>query len=192
MKRFGLLAALCALSIPTFGDEAPQQITLKEGITVILNGGIEIGNDPEPISVTVGSGGTAENYCQATMNSFNLTASMGHTGSLDLADGTFALTCTGSAPIPTSWGMFTYGTVQTNTPFGNGYLCISPFTPGIFKMPTQQLGASTIVFSMQNHPANFAAFTPSSSWYFQFWYRDPPAGGANFNLSDGLHVVFAP
>jgi hypothetical protein len=27
---------------------------------------------------------------------------------------------------------------------------------------------------------------------FQFWFRDPPAGGANFNLSDGLKVVFCP
>ena len=25
---------------------------------------------------------------------------------------------------------------------------------------------------------------------FQFWFRDPPAGGANFNLSDGLEVLF--
>ena len=25
---------------------------------------------------------------------------------------------------------------------------------------------------------------------FQAWYRDPAGGGAQFNLSDGLHVTF--
>jgi hypothetical protein len=33
-------------------------------------------------------------------------------------------------------------------------------------------------------------FTPGSSWNFQFWYRDPQAGGARFNLSNALHVDF--
>ena len=27
---------------------------------------------------------------------------------------------------------------------------------------------------------------------FQFWFRDPPAGGANFNLSDALSIQFCP
>jgi hypothetical protein len=27
---------------------------------------------------------------------------------------------------------------------------------------------------------------------FQFWYRNPAAGGSNFNLSDGLRVDFCP
>jgi len=27
---------------------------------------------------------------------------------------------------------------------------------------------------------------------FQCWFRDPDAGGANFNLSRALEVVFAP
>ena len=26
------------------------------------------------------------------------------------------------------------------------------------------------------------------TWNFQFWYRDPAAGGAGFNLSDGLEA----
>jgi hypothetical protein len=32
--------------------------------------------------------------------------------------------------------------------------------------------------------------TPGSTAYFQCWYRDPAAGGAAFNLSDGLSVTF--
>ena len=33
---------------------------------------------------------------------------------------------------------------------------------------------------------------PLSRWYFQFWYRDPQAGGSFFNLSNGLEAVFCP
>ena len=29
-------------------------------------------------------------------------------------------------------------------------------------------------------------------WYIQFWYRDPAAGGANFNFSDALEVEICP
>jgi hypothetical protein len=36
------------------------------------------------------------------------------------------------------------------------------------------------------------AFTPGSVWNFQAWFRDPVAGGANFDLSDGLEVTFGP
>lgn len=28
------------------------------------------------------------------------------------------------------------------------------------------------------------------SYFFQFWFRDPAAGGAQFNLSDALEVSF--
>jgi hypothetical protein len=31
-----------------------------------------------------------------------------------------------------------------------------------------------------------------TTWYFQLWYQDPAAGGAGFNLSDGLSVTFCP
>ena len=34
--------------------------------------------------------------------------------------------------------------------------------------------------------------TPGSTWYFQFWYRDPQGpGGTGFNTSDGLEVRFS-
>lgn len=29
-------------------------------------------------------------------------------------------------------------------------------------------------------------------WNFQCWYRDPAAGGAFFNLSDGHEILFTP
>lgn len=34
------------------------------------------------------------------------------------------------------------------------------------------------------------AIQAGSTWFFQGWYRDPDAGGAGFNLSDGLEACF--
>ena len=31
-----------------------------------------------------------------------------------------------------------------------------------------------------------------STWNLQFWFRNPVADGASFNLSDGLGVTFCP
>jgi hypothetical protein len=31
---------------------------------------------------------------------------------------------------------------------------------------------------------------PGSTWYAQAWFRDPPAGGAYFNLSSALSITF--
>ena len=30
------------------------------------------------------------------------------------------------------------------------------------------------------------------TWNFQFWYRDPSAGGAGFNFTDALSITFCP
>ena len=132
------------------------------------------------------------NYCQATPNSTGQTVNVGYSGGLDLTTDSFTLIASGCPAKPNIFGMFTYGQVQYDVPFGNGYLCISPFNPGITRMGTQPLLAQVVTRDMASHSAEFAAFAPGSSWNYQFWYRDPDAGGAMFNLSDGLHVTFAP
>lgn len=192
MNKLALLGALCAPVFTSFAAQDPQPASLQQVTATVLCEGADGTSDSGPGTTNPEGPGSASTYCQATLNSFGTAASIGYAGSLALVDNTFALTVSGAAAIPTSWGMFTYGGVQTNIPFGNGYLCISPFNPGIFKMPTQQLGTGTVILEMATHPAEFANFTPASSWNFQFWYRDPPAGGAYFNLSNGLHVNFAP
>ena len=35
-------------------------------------------------------------------------------------------------------------------------------------------------------------FVPGSTWNLQAWFRDPVAGGAAFDLSDGLGLTFCP
>lgn len=136
--------------------------------------------------------GGATVYCTSTPNSTGAIASLAHFGSLDLAQTSFGLTSTGLPPTPTSFGVFTCGTVPTDVPFGNGTLCISPFAPGITKMGVRPLGAGTASIGIPDTPGAFTQCTPGSTWYYQFWYRDPTAGGSRFNLSDGLQIVFAP
>ena len=144
------------------------------------------------LSLPAAAQGSAYTYCQSNANSFGTAASIGYSGSLALADGTFALTVTGCPPTRESFGIFTYGHEQYNVPFGNGYLCVNPFHPGIYRMAPKPLAPVIVVHSQAESPNDFAALLPGSSWNFQFWYRDPTASGQVFNLSDALHVDFAP
>jgi hypothetical protein len=148
---------------------------------------------PPPDTPPAVGGGSASNYCQATPHSFGGPASITWMGSLDLSQNTFGLKTSSLPPVTASFGMFTYGQVQTNVPFANGFLCISPFNPGIFRFRMQPLTASgNVLNSITVTPHEYVAFSAGSNWNFQFWYRNPQAGGANFNLSNGLNVTFAP
>ena len=50
------------------------------------------------------------------------------------------------------------------------------------------------VFGCAELPIDLASrpwITPDSTWYFQFWFRDPAGpGGTGFNLTDALGVTF--
>jgi hypothetical protein len=135
--------------------------------------------------------GTAYNYCQSTVNTAGTAAVIGYSGSLVLGEQSFTLSVTGQPVSPGSFGMFTCGQDQYNVPFGNGYLCISPFGPGIKRMATQHLDAVTLTHDIFQVPSEAAYFQPGSSWNFQFWYRNSAANPLTFNLSDALHVDFA-
>jgi hypothetical protein len=41
-----------------------------------------------------------------------------------------------------------------------------------------------------NPPALSGQITAGSTWHFQAWFRDPGAGGAFFDLSNGLTITF--
>jgi len=193
MRWLGLWLVPILVAPPAGAASGQQSIdSVRRATSAVLFAGVETHSDFPPADPPTEGGGSATNFCQATPNSFGTTASISHLGSLNMAEKTFGLRATGVSPIDSSWGMFTYGLVETNTPFANGYLCISPFSPGINRMPTQPLGSGTVIMMMNAHPAEFVEFTLASTWLFQFWYRDPQAGGANFNLSDGLRVTFAP
>jgi len=137
--------------------------------------------------------GGVTRYCTSTPNSTGLAASIGLTGSLSVtanAAHLLAFQCP-----PSHFGLFVYGATQTQIPFANGYLCISPFNPGIFRaghsLQIDTTGAADLPLDLSNPSLN-AAIVGGSTWNFQFWYRDHPAGGTGFNLSDALSVTFCP
>ena len=57
---------------------------------------------------------------------------------------------------------------------------------------TDFLGTFVYPLDLTAPPEPAAQIMPGSTWYFQFWYRDPADGGANFNLSNALTVPFTP
>jgi hypothetical protein len=86
-------------------------------------------------------------------------------------------------------GVFFYGQNQTNVAYGNGRRCIgSPF----FRLPAQTSnGFGDLYFHLDltSLPAG-GQISSGQTWNFQAYYRDPAAGGANFNATDGLNVLW--
>jgi hypothetical protein len=166
----------------------PQQTSIEQ-VQSALVAPASVDDDGAEASHALGGNGSASTYCNATPNSFGTTARINYIGSLGVSEGTFGLRVTGLPVQPQAFGVFTYGGTQMNVPFGNGYLCINPLG-GLYRMTPQLMSDTTVSRSVVEAPAEFALFQPATTWNFQFWYRNPAAGGAGFNLSDGLRVQF--
>jgi hypothetical protein len=95
-------------------------------------------------------------------------------------------------PVPANQpGIFFYGQNQAQIPFGNGTRCVG--APITRFQPRFANFFGELEYDIDNQAAPVSgAFTPGSVWSFQAWFRDPAAGGSNFDLSDGLQVTFAP
>ncbi|TDJ79666.1 MAG: hypothetical protein E2O39_00605 [Planctomycetota bacterium] len=135
-----------------------------------------------------------EAYCTAAPNSVGLGALIRTSGSTDIAAND--LTLFASAVPPSQFGLFFYGPAQSETPFGNGFLCVAAGGLGLFRL---QPPLAIDLVGEASRPVDYTAppepegqITAGSTWHFQFWYRDPAAGGAAFNLSHGLSVTFCP
>ena len=88
-------------------------------------------------------------------------------------------------------GIFLYGPQQASVPFGNGFLCIAG---QIGRLDVVNATGNVMTFLVDNTspPSAATQITAGSTWSFQAWFRDPAAGGAFFDLSDGLSVTFGP
>jgi len=126
-------------------------------------------------------------YCTAAPNSTGLGSMIHTSGSPSLADESLSLHAT-NAPAGQPC-LFYVGTIPLSTPFGDGFRCVGGsalrLNPPV--MESASTYTKTIDFS-----AHGPALTSMGTAYFQCWYRDPAAGGAGFNLSDGLELPFVP
>lgn len=135
----------------------------------------------------------SENYCAATYNSTGAAASMAASGSFDVAANDLVLHAS-SAP-PGQLGLFLYGGAQNAVLFGDGLLCVGAGGAGLVRLPVGMVDAGGVLTTPLDNSswgAPATQITPGSTWYFQAWFRDMPAGGSGFNLSDGLEVTFLP
>lgn len=134
-------------------------------------------------------------YCVSTPNSFGILvgANIGSSGSTSIGANDLVLEVD-TAP-PGQFGLFYYGAIQAQTPFGNGFRCIDG---EVFRLnpPTNAdnlgLNSNALDYSQAPMNAGNGAITAGSTWNFQYWFRDPMGGGALFNLSDALEVTFCP
>ena len=135
-----------------------------------------------------------QNYCSSTPNSASPSGSfMGFSGSASYTANDLVLECYGA--VPNQFGIFYYGPQQVSTPFGNGTRCVGAGFLGTFRLPviqTDSFGDATIALDYSQPPMNSGngLIIDGMEFNFQFWFRDPQAGGSNFNLSDGLRVIF--
>ncbi len=159
----------------------------------VSDGRLNLFKAASAISAWGGCVGGTSTYCQASPNSYGLGAKIWGSGSTSLANNDFGLVVV--AAVPNEPGLFYYGPNQISAPFGDGFRCVGGT---LFRLnpPVLADGFGDVARAVDFHaaPANAGpgAITAGSTWRFQYWYRDPAAGGAGFNLSDGLEATFCP
>ncbi|TDJ66264.1 MAG: hypothetical protein E2O39_16785 [Planctomycetota bacterium] len=179
----------------------PFQLGVTHSIHAVLvtNGELIIhgkGNGPagldtgaiNGIQIIPGGAAIGASYCIAAANSTGGGALMSATGSASVAANALVLH---SGPVPAQPGLFYYGPAQTQVPFGNGFRCVDGVV-GRLDVVNPAGGQYTFALDVTSPPSAQTLITAGSTWNFQNWYRDPAGGGAFFNLSDGLEVMFLP
>ena len=125
-------------------------------------------------------------YCVAAPNSTGVGGAILARGSTSLAADDFRV---GAQNLPPgSNALLLAGSGPAQSPLANGFLCLAP--------PIQRLGvtsagpAGNLVAPVTW--ARVPGAAPGASVFFQLYYRDPAAGGANANLTDALEVIVCP
>jgi hypothetical protein len=127
-------------------------------------------------------------YCVGAVNSTGAGAQIQGVGSDVVADNDFTLI---ADHLPANKaGLFFFGPTQIQVAFGNGFRCVGGVTrripPTLF---SSAAGAVSHTVDLTQAPAA-GAIVPGVTLHFQYWYRDPDAGGGFFNLSNALSVAW--
>jgi len=133
---------------------------------------------------------TPSTYCSSAANSTGLPAQIGFSGRPSLTTNNFVLSAD-QCP-PSVFGLFFYGPGSQAVPFGNGTLCVSGTIQRLATRMTDPQGSIVEPLDLSGSPfdAGPGQVGVGAERRFQFWYRDQAAGGAGFNLTDGLAVTF--
>ena len=128
------------------------------------------------------------NYCTSLPNSLGLTAAISNTGSTSVIADDLVLVA--DDLIPSSSGLFFFGNLQIQAPFGDGYRCVGGSVKRYAPISSDAFGSVTMPANLTSGPGGPGLITPGSTWNYQFWYRDAASPGVGFNLTDGLRVTF--
>ncbi len=135
--------------------------------------------------ITIVPGG-AYSYCTSAPNSAGPGATISSNGNVSLSANGLQLVSSG-LPLGQP-SLYFAGTSAVSIPFGNGVRCAGGF---VVRLGIVNTGAGTNVFNVNLGAGSpFGTLFPGQARYFQNWYRDPLAGGAGYNLTNGLHVLF--
>ena len=132
---------------------------------------------------------TPVNYCSTSPNSVGAGALMSWTGTPSITADDFHLVSTGCPP-----GQFLliyYGAEQASIPFGNGFRCVGGAGVRLPVINSDFAGDAAFDPDLTNLPPG-GQIDPGSTWNFQYWFRDPVAGGANFDFTDAVQIDFCP
>lgn len=136
------------------------------------------------------SGNPPYNTCFTSPNSVDpIGAVMGYSGTQSVVNNDLTLIVTGCPPNAN--GLFYFGDTETFTAFGNGYRCVASPVIRLGTIPANLFGEAVYDLDL-NAPPVAGHISAGQTKFFQFWYRNPAAGGAGFNLSDALGVPFNP
>ena len=179
-----------------FGGSMPRHVgsfgtaVAVDGDTVLVgarnNGDIFSAGAAYVFSAPIAS---SVNLCAAAANSTGSPAAISIAGCTQVARNEVRLF---ARPIPSGTsGVFFYGDRNlAPLPFGDGYRCVGG---RVYRLPlvhsVDEEMASDL--DLTSPPQPLGQITAGSTWYFQVHYRDTAAGGAGFNLSDALGVVFS-
>ncbi len=128
------------------------------------------------------------NYCTSVPNSSGQAGTITYQNSLEISQNNLRLI---ASNLPTNqFGIFFYGRSPGQIPFGDGFRCV---TGQIFRYSPQSTGGggASRLIDLDALPQG-DEILPGETIFWQFWFRDPAAGGAGWNLTDGLRTTFCP
>lgn len=133
-------------------------------------------------------------YCVDNANSTGFPATLYWAGTPSVTGGGFTLLA--QSAVPSQFGLFYYGPIQTQAPFGHGFRCVGSGLLGTFRLypaiQSDAFGDAQRVLDWGSAPVGIGAgeIRAGETWNFQYWYRDPAAGSPGFNLTAALAVRF--
>ena len=145
------------------------------------------------VNLLIGGCGTVSRYCTSTPNSTGQPATIDISGNLRVTANDTHLLAFHCPPGKT--GIFFYGQNPAQIPMADGYLCVSPYFPGLIRVKpafhADSAGNAERIIDFGSLP-DPGRIVGGSTWCFQFWYRDLAAGGTGTNFSDAVRVTFCP